>query len=164
MSDERPFDDLPRGRYAAIVADPPWSYACFSENGQGPLSRPPLRHHGTLDEIEQLPVGELAACRRICFSGSRARAWFGECISRLSRAWGFEPLLNRIRLDQADRKRVCKRRFFLDELYLPKAWATPLAKTPSTWCWRGEASRSRLRKDVHQLIIQPRREHTPQAR
>ena len=33
MSEERPFADLPRGQYAAIVADPPWSYVCFSEKG-----------------------------------------------------------------------------------------------------------------------------------
>ena len=59
MSSEWPFGDLPRGRYAAIVADPPWSYACFSEKGK---ARSADRHYVTMaaDAIEQLPVGELA--------------------------------------------------------------------------------------------------------
>ena len=62
MSSEWPFGDLPRGRYAAIVADPPWSYACFSEKGK---ARSADRHYVTMaaDAIEQLPVGELAMDR-----------------------------------------------------------------------------------------------------
>ena len=61
MSDERPFGGLHRGQYTAIVADPPWSYACFSEKG---MARSADRHYVTMaaDAIEQLPVGELAAC------------------------------------------------------------------------------------------------------
>ena len=90
MSDEGPFGGLPRGRYAAIVADPPWSYACFSEKG---MARSADRHYVTMaaDAIEQLPVGELAACHAHLF------LWItGPCLVRgmhlpVMRAWGFEP-------------------------------------------------------------------------
>ena len=90
MSSEWPFGDLPRGRYAAIVADPPWSYACFSEKGK---ARSADRHYVTMaaDAIEQLPVGELAACHAHLF------LWIpGPFLVRgmhlpIMRAWDFEP-------------------------------------------------------------------------
>ena len=100
MRDERPFGDLPRGQYAAIVADPPWSYVCFSEKGK---ARSADRHYVTMaaDAIEQLPVSELAACDAHLFlwiTGPVPGA--GNASPDYARV-GLRALLNRIRLDQA---------------------------------------------------------------
>ena len=60
MSDERPFDDLPRGHFGAILADPPWKFVTYSERGQG---RSASRHYEvmTFEEIASLPVHNVAA-------------------------------------------------------------------------------------------------------
>ena len=60
MSDERPFDDLPRGHFGAILADPPWKFVTYSERGQG---RSASRHYKvmTFEEIASLPVHDVAA-------------------------------------------------------------------------------------------------------
>ena len=119
MSDERPFGDLPRGQYAAIVADPPWSYACFSEKG---MARSADRHYVTMaaDAIEQLPVGELAACHAHLF------LWItGPCLVRgmhlpVMRAWGFEPSSTAFVWIKPNRKAFANGGFFLDETLFAK--------------------------------------------
>ena len=60
VSDERPFDDLPRGHFGAILADPPWKFVTYSERGQG---RSASRHYEvmTFEEIAALPVRDVAA-------------------------------------------------------------------------------------------------------
>ena len=60
MSSEWPFGDIPRGRYAAILADPPWNFVTYSESGQG---RSASRHYEvmTFEEIASLPVHDVAA-------------------------------------------------------------------------------------------------------
>ena len=60
MSDERPFDELPRGPFCAILADPPWKFVTYSERGQG---RSASRHYKvmTFEEIALLPVHDVAA-------------------------------------------------------------------------------------------------------
>ena len=60
MSDERPFDGLPRGHFGAILADPPWKFVTYSERGQG---RSASRHYKvmTFEEIASLPVHDVAA-------------------------------------------------------------------------------------------------------
>ena len=60
MADERPFGDLPRGHFGAILADPPWKYVTYSERGQG---RSASRHYEvmTFEEIATLPVRAVAA-------------------------------------------------------------------------------------------------------
>ena len=130
MSDD-PFGDLPRGQYAAIVADPPWSYVCFSEKG---MARSADRHYVTMaaDAIEQLPVSELAACHAHLF------LWIpGPFLVRgmhlpIMRAWGFEPSSIAFVWIKPTERRLEMAGSFWTKRYLPKAWGTPLAKTPST--------------------------------
>ena len=61
MADKRPFGDLPRGHFGAVLADPPWKFVTFSERGQG---RSASRHYKvmTFEEIASLPVRDVAAC------------------------------------------------------------------------------------------------------
>jgi N6-adenosine-specific RNA methylase IME4 len=50
----------PAGGYQMIMADPPWRFEVYSENG---LEKSPEHHYDTmsLDEIKALPVASLAA-------------------------------------------------------------------------------------------------------
>ena len=159
VSDEGPFGDLPRGRYAAIVADPPWSYACFSEKGK---ARSADRHYVTMaaDAIEQLPVGELAACDAHLFLGSRARAWCGECISRLCARGASSPPQSHSSGSSPTRKAFANGGFFLDETLFAKGMGHTTRQNAEYVVLGRRGKPRRLRKDVHQLIIQPRREHS----
>ncbi len=55
-----PFGDLRPLSYDLICADPPWSFKTYSEKGHGKSAQ---RHYDcmSLDDIKELPVGELAA-------------------------------------------------------------------------------------------------------
>ena len=54
-------EDIPRGVYQILVADPPWRFKTYSEKGK--LKKSAERHYSTMDllEIGRLPVAELAA-------------------------------------------------------------------------------------------------------
>lgn len=54
------FEDIPRGQYAHIYADPAWHHVSYSTAGQ---SRSPSSHYQTMStaEIRALPVAEIAA-------------------------------------------------------------------------------------------------------
>lgn len=56
-------NQFPDKKYAAILADPPWTYSCFSPKGEG---RSALQHYSTmgLDGICALPVPNI--CARDC--------------------------------------------------------------------------------------------------
>jgi N6-adenosine-specific RNA methylase IME4 len=159
MSSEWPFGDLPRGRYAAIVADPPWSYACFSEKGK---ARSADRHYATMTPaaIEQLPVGELAACHAHLF------LWItGPCLVRgmhlpVMRAWGFEPSSTAFVWIKPNRKAFANGGFFLDETLFAKGMGHTTRQNAEYVVLGRRGKPCRLRRDVHQLIIQPRREHS----
>lgn len=55
------FEDVPKGAYQILVADPPWRFKTYSEKGK--LKKSAERHYSTMDllEIGRLPVAELAA-------------------------------------------------------------------------------------------------------
>ena len=112
---------------------------CFSEKGK---ARSADRHYTTMAAaaIEQLPVGELAARNAHLF------LWItGPCLVQgmhlpIMRAWGFEPSAAAFVWIKPKLRRLPTAGSFSTKLCLPKAWATPLAKMPSTWCWAVEAS------------------------
>lgn len=66
MSGDWPFGNLQPMRYAAIVADPPWSFENYSEKGERKNAK---RHYDcmTVAEIAALPVGHLAAGDAVLF-------------------------------------------------------------------------------------------------
>jgi N6-adenosine-specific RNA methylase IME4 len=61
------FDDIPRGKYSLIAADPPWKFLTYSEKGK--LKKSAERHYRTmtLEAIAALPVGDLAATDAVLF-------------------------------------------------------------------------------------------------
>lgn len=58
MDDPWPFSGLDRNRYGVILADPPWRFEVYSEKGEG---RSPKYARMTLDDVQALPVADLAA-------------------------------------------------------------------------------------------------------
>jgi len=78
------------GRYGLILADPPWSYSVFSDNGKG---RSAERHYSTmtLDDICRLPVSDWAK------RDAHLMMWVtGPGLVRgdhlpVMEAWGFRP-------------------------------------------------------------------------
>lgn len=74
-------------QYSVIYADPPWQYRTYSKKGQG---RSAESHYPTmsLDEIKDLPVGELAAKDCALFMWATFPCLL-EAFQVLD-AWGFE--------------------------------------------------------------------------
>lgn len=159
MTDERPFGDLPRGQYAAIAADPPWSYECFSEKGKG---RSADQHYVTMrsPEIERFPFGELAARDAHLF------LWItGPCLAKgmhlpVMQAWGFTPSALAFVWIKPTRKAFANGNLFLSEALFAMGMGHTTRQNAEFVVLGRRGSPRRLSKGVHQLIIQPRREHS----
>ena len=76
------------------------------------------------------------------------------------RAWGFEPSSIAFVWIKPTRKAFANGGFFLDETLFAKGMGHTTRQNAEYVVLAGEASRAGSRKDVHQLIIQPRREHS----
>src|SRR5579864_932471 len=96
-----PFDDLQPNKYGALLIDPPWQFATFSEKGRdrcpdGKISRNeqrqnnPERHYKTmpLEDIRNLPVSDLAAKDCVLFLWA-IDPMLPEAIE-IGRGWGFK--------------------------------------------------------------------------
>lgn len=147
-----PFHNLPKRHFGAICGDPPWRYRTWSETNQ---HKSASKHYGlmTTDEIKALPVSDLAAEDCVLF------LW---CINpmlpqgfEVMSAWGFT---------------------FKTVAF---CWAKTTSRTDQSWvpkyhvglghwsranveiCLLGTRGKpKRLAKDVRQLIVEPRREHS----
>lgn len=66
MTSTWPFGDLRMFGYNVLMVDPPWSFANWSEKGEG---RNANQHYKTMtwQEIAALPVGQLASDNCACF-------------------------------------------------------------------------------------------------
>lgn len=86
-----PFGDLRMFGYSVIVADPPWSFELYSEQGNAKGASAQYRCM-SLDDIKQLPVGHLARgdCLLLLWTTGWAMAT-GQAID-VVRAWGAEPV------------------------------------------------------------------------
>jgi N6-adenosine-specific RNA methylase IME4 len=80
------FDEIPRGHYQAIYADPPWSFKAWSAKRKG---RSAEQHYNVLsfDELVTFPIASLAADRCALFLWV-VRSNLPEAM-RLIDGWGF---------------------------------------------------------------------------
>jgi N6-adenosine-specific RNA methylase IME4 len=152
-----PFEGLPRGHYGAILADPPWKFVtramarCTGANGGGDRSAP----YPTMDtdEIAALPVASLAVDDCVLFLWA---CWpHLEHAFRVIEGWGFTYKTCAFSWMKADPYRL-----FADE-HTPFAglgYWTRANTEPCLLATRGNPKR--LRADVRQGIIAPRREHS----
>ena len=87
MTQSWPFDHLTPLKYGAILADPPWAFENWSENG---TAKAPSQHYETMPtaEIAAMPVHYLAAPGCVLFMWA---TWPNLTDAMLvMRAWGFE--------------------------------------------------------------------------
>jgi N6-adenosine-specific RNA methylase IME4 len=152
-----PFAGLKARHYCAILTDVPIRFECFSEKGRG---RSADRHYQTMlnSELAALPVGDLAArdCHLFyCIPG--ASLVRGDHIP-IMRAWGFEP--SALAFVWAKSKKHVTSFLFLDETLFGKGMGHTTRQCCEFVVLGRRGSPRRLRRDIHQLIISPRREHS----
>lgn len=150
-----PFGDLERGKYGAILADPPWSFEVWSKDtGAG---RSPSAHYSTMSmrEISRLPVDELAAKDCVLFMWA---CWPSIVDAlRIIDAWGFTYKTCGFDWLKADNTQP---HFFQDDVpaQVGMGYWTRANSEPCLLAVRGKPKR--LNADVRQGIIAPRREHS----
>lgn len=150
-----PFAHLPRGHYGAILADPPWKFETWGsqENATTDVNR----HYDTMsiDEISNLPVGDLAAESCVLF------LWI--CWPTMHRAlevidsWGFTYKTCAFSWTKADVSTVD---MFGEDcpVRIGTGYWTRSNTEPCLLATRGKPKR--LKADVKQAIIAPPREHS----
>ncbi len=144
----------PQSEYRVIYADPPWSFATYSDKGKG---RSAQAHYDCLgmDDLCKIPVREWAARNCALF------LWTTDPLLpqalQLIEAWGFTyktvgfywAKLNR----SAPRKRFAEKDFFTGLGFWTRANVEQCLLAT-----RGKPKREA--KDVRRLVIAPRREHS----
>lgn len=154
-----PFAGLPRGCFGAIAADPGTKFETYSAKGES--SRTPQKKYTTLpdDEIAALPVGDLGARdSHLFYWDTGARIAAGRHIP-IMRAWGYEPTAIaftwlKLRPREPDGAFLYPR----DSLNFGPGLTT---RKGTELCILGRrGSPRRLRADIREVIIAPRREHS----
>jgi N6-adenosine-specific RNA methylase IME4 len=147
-----PFAGLPRGHFGAILADPPWHFEAWSENGDG---RSASQQYATMDAqgLMSLRVRELAAKDCVLFMWAtwpmlKTAMW-------LISGWGFTYKTCAFSWMKADPYRL-----FADEATpdMGMGYWTRANTEPCLLATRGKPKR--LDAGVRQGIIAPRREHS----
>lgn len=163
MSDGDPFDGLQREHYGALLVDPPWRFKTYNEAGR--LKCPdwrrfkgsPALHYETMsaDELCELPVGELALPDSCLFM------WISWPLLLpaldIIAAWGFAYKTCAFAWLKADVSTVD---LFPDakQVAIGTGYWTRANSEVCLLATRGHPKR--LRRDVRQGIIEPRREHS----
>lgn len=151
---------LPAGPFACILADPPWHHASRSPKGQ--TSRSPSHHYRTmsLPEIKALPVASVAArdCHLFLWTTgphlpqafSVITAW-GFRYSSLAFVW----VKRRKTLGDADDSML-----FMDRRDVFTGMGYTTRQNAEVVLLGRRGSPKRLARDIHQIIVAPRQEHS----
>lgn len=156
-----PFADLPRGHFGAILADPPWHFASWTTprwNGRHDIqtaAKAPSYDTMNLDEIEALPVSEVAAPDCALFLWG---IWVMlPHALRVIEAWGFTYKTCAFCWSKANVRQPDMFRDDADGQLGLGYWV----RQNTEFCLlatRGQPKR--LAANVRQAIIEPRREHS----
>ena len=154
------YDDLsaiPRGHFAAIIADPPWSFRSWSDKGRNRAPDAMVRqkglaerHYATmgLADIRALPVGDMAARDCALF------LWAVDCMLpeaiEVGRAWGFAYKTTGFTWAKTNRT---KPGYSVGLGYWTRG-------NPESCLYFTRGKPKRLSAAVRQLIVAPRREHS----
>jgi N6-adenosine-specific RNA methylase IME4 len=145
---------LPRGHFAAILADPAWRFETWSDAGK---DRSPERHYSTMsfDELAAMEVAALAADDCVLFMWA---TWpmLPQAL-RLIEAWGFAYKTCGFDWMKAHVRQTDLFRDDADVLVGPGYW-TRANSEPCLLATRGKPKR--LNADVRMGIIEPRRQHS----
>jgi N6-adenosine-specific RNA methylase IME4 len=147
MSVFHDFDDILHRDYTAILADPPWTFVTRSGKGKG---RSAEQHYPcmTIEDIKRLPVAHAAGRHAALF------LWITDPHLKLGlkvmEAWGFEYKTVAFTWGKLNKKSPG---FFTGMGYWTRA-------NPEMCLFGTRGAPKRLHKDVRQLIIAKRREHS----
>ncbi len=154
-------DGLEAGHFGCILADPPWNFRSYAQSKNMKSDRHVTRHYQTMDPpaIKALPVASLAAK-----TGTHLFLWttgphLPQALDTMA-AWGFKysgVAFTWIKLRKAIRT--------------PEFWIIPAkdfhvglgftTRKNAEFCLLGRRGNARRNaKDVRELIIAPRREHS----
>ncbi|WP_421849967.1 MT-A70 family methyltransferase [Oricola sp.] len=154
---------MPDGPFDLIVADPPWRFGHWKLNLDDTKVRAVEQHYQTqsLEWICDLPVAEVAA------RNSHLMLWItGPMLARgvhatVLQAWGFEPSSIAFVWLKINKKSVQGRFWSLprkEDFFMGLGHTT---RQNAEYVVLGRRGRpQRHARDVHQLIIEPRREHS----
>lgn len=168
-----PFADLPLFHYGAILADPPWRMAMYSDKGRGrcpdgPMTRAqsrtnnPARHYETMtvDEIKALPVNHLAAEDCVLFLWA-IDPLLPQAIE-VGRHWGFE--FKTVAFVWAkERRETSNRAKDMEETWhkvFPMGTGYWTRANPEICLLFTRGSPKRMSAAVRKLVVAPRREHS----
>lgn len=149
--------EWPKGKFGAILADPPWGYQTWSGPEKKVASRGTVAPYKTMsmDEIAQLPVADLAADDCVLFLWV---VWptMPEAL-RIIDAWGFTYKTCAFSWIKADASQV---EMFQDDIepYMGLGYWTRANSEVCLLATRGGPKRRNA--DVRQAIVAPRREHS----
>lgn len=160
---EWPFDDLEPGKYAAILADPPWHFQSWTSarwNGdkhKKVLTPAKAPEYATMsfDDIAGLPVNDLAAPNSILFIWG---VWYylPQTLDVI-KAWGFKYKTCAFNWQKAD---IRQPDIFKDQ-YEGQWGLGYWVRQNTEFCLLAtRGTPKRLHADVQQGIITPRREHS----
>lgn len=150
-----PFGTLERGRYGAILADPPWGFQCWDGADKRVASRGSVTPYSTMtmEDLARLPLSELAADNCALFMWV---VWptLPDAIDLL-KPWGFTYKTCAFAWLKADPYRL----FALEEdVYMGLGYWTRANSEVCLLATRGKPKR--LDAGVRQGIVAPRREHS----
>lgn len=148
-------DNLPRGHYGAILADPPWRFQCWgSQNNAASCVE---NHYRTMPivDIVALPVRDLAATDCTLFLWC---VWptMPDALDVI-KAWGFEYKTCAFAWTKAHAGQI---EMFQDDIepYMGLGYWTRANTEVCLLATRGKPKR--LNADVRQAIIAPKRQHS----
>jgi N6-adenosine-specific RNA methylase IME4 len=148
-------EQLSAGRFAAILTDPPWSFATYSAKGKGRSSEA-WYDVMSIDDIKALPVGRWAAADAVLF------LWVTKPILpgafEIINAWGFEYKTNafvwvKTIADREPALFTAPPRFHFGMGHWTRS-------NPEQCLLATRGKPRRLNADVPELIVAPRREHS----
>ncbi len=140
--------------YNVIYADPPWTFATYSQKGKG---RSPEAHYACMSfaDICAIPVAEWAARDSILF------LWVTDPLLpkglELIEAWGFTYKTVGFYWAKLN-KSACAERFNRESFFTGMGFWTRANAEQCLLATRGRPKR--LAKDVRRLVVAPRREHS----
>jgi N6-adenosine-specific RNA methylase IME4 len=83
-------NQLPEGRFGAILADPPWSFRTYSNAHVAPARGEQPYAVMSLDDIKALPVADVAAPNSLLFMWTVSH--LQSAAFEVADSWGFKPV------------------------------------------------------------------------
>lgn len=147
-------NDLPTNKkFSTIYADPPWNFKTHSEKGL--VGRPQHYDRMSLDDIRKLPINDCAA--KDCWLFMWTTSPHLEKSFEVMRSWGFK--YSSVAFTWVKLNPKAASLFILkSDLHTGQGYTT---RKNAEFCLLGRKGQpKRLRKDIHEIIISPRREHS----